>query len=887
MTIRPSLRRAFVCTLVFGATVTLAARFRTATAQPLVLGAAPVLGYVLIRRLVGHPVSAPLASLKRQTAAAARGDLSKRVNYPRADDFIELAADINRLIKRAQVASDEAAELQAKVLDYQHDLERERSYMEEQIAKRSRDLWEKTEIASRDALTGLINRREGLDRFSQLWLSRRLHGEPLACIMLDIDHFKSFNDTYGHAAGDTVLQEVAAVLRKNVRATDTACRVGGEEFLILCPQGGLDGAAACAEHLRAAVQNHAYKYEGLQLNVTVSLGVAERTEAMAAPEELLNLSDECLYLAKRSGRNRVIRANQLPAEGVSDRNAVGQSVGHFRAEAGQTPHDAPVRILLAEQDAPLRRQWTQLLGDSGMEVVEVGHGHDVLSVGRESPFDVLILDAELPGMSGLECVKVLKDEPATAEVPTLLVVPPGTEPAAESLLTAGADDLLVKPLGAASLILRAESLARSYRAKLALIQNCKVQDAQKSAFSRLYSFSQSLSRCPTLDDVLEKTLSVAAELTQCNRVCVMMPDPPHENLVMARAIGLDAAAATVKVPIGKGLAGRVYRSKRAVSLGTADDVQRMGGAADAVVFTDAPLACCPMSAQSQTVGVLGVSHRKVAGPFDWQELEFLSQISNMAASAIADIISRKSRDDARDAVVEALGTLAEYRDDNTGQHLLRVTQFSLLLAETLRATDEFKSQIDDQFLSDLLRAVPLHDIGKVGIPDKILLKNRKLTREEMTIMKRHVDIGVDTIESVRKRVPGAGYLKMAQDIAAGHHEWYNGAGYPKGLMGAKIPLAARIVALADVYDALTTERPYKPAYRHADAAQVIYQSSAIQFDPAVVAAFRKQEDQFATLADALSDHKTRNYAESISAEAETGDRSADDEKDMYELAPLD
>src|SRR5262245_33644176 len=177
----------------------------------------------------------------------------------------------------------------------------------------------------------------------------------------------------------------------------------------------------------------------------------------------------------------------------------------------------------------------------------------------------------------------------------------------------------------------------------------------------------------------------------------------------------------------------------------------------------------------------------------------------MAAASVAEIMSSKSRDDARDSVVEALASLAEYRDDNTGQHLTRVTQFSLLLAATLRTVPEFKNQIDDQFMNDLVKAVPLHDIGKVGIPDKILLKNRKLTREEMTIMKQHVDIGVDTIESVRKRVPGATYLKMACDIAAGHHEWYNGEGYPKGLRGNKIPLAARIVALSDVYDALTTE----------------------------------------------------------------------------------
>jgi putative two-component system response regulator len=198
----------------------------------------------------------------------------------------------------------------------------------------------------------------------------------------------------------------------------------------------------------------------------------------------------------------------------------------------------------------------------------------------------------------------------------------------------------------------------------------------------------------------------------------------------------------------------------------------------------------------------------------------------------------------RDLIVFSLAKLAESRDQETGAHLERMREYSRLLAVSMAKRDKFTSQIDADFIRAIFLTSPLHDIGKVGIPDSILLKPGKLTSEEFKIMQQHAEIGCNTLEAAFAACPSAEYLRFASDIAGSHHEKFDGSGYPRGLKGEEIPLSARIVALADVYDALTTKRVYKKAYAHAEARQTIIDSSGQHFDPDVVAAFLEQEEEF-------------------------------------------
>ncbi|HUT93551.1 MAG TPA: HD domain-containing phosphohydrolase [Thermoguttaceae bacterium] len=207
----------------------------------------------------------------------------------------------------------------------------------------------------------------------------------------------------------------------------------------------------------------------------------------------------------------------------------------------------------------------------------------------------------------------------------------------------------------------------------------------------------------------------------------------------------------------------------------------------------------------------------------------------------------------RDLTIFAMAKLAESRDPETGAHLERIREYSRVLAEQLSRRTELRDQLDDEYIQTLYLTSPLHDIGKVGIPDRVLLKPGRLTADEFEVMKRHTAIGGETLEAVGRAHPGAQFLQMACDIAWSHHEKFDGSGYPRGLAGEEIPLCSRIVALADVYDALTTKRVYKPAYSHETAREIILEGTDTQFDPAMVEAFLQRESQFLTIRQQFAD----------------------------------
>ncbi len=195
------------------------------------------------------------------------------------------------------------------------------------------------------------------------------------------------------------------------------------------------------------------------------------------------------------------------------------------------------------------------------------------------------------------------------------------------------------------------------------------------------------------------------------------------------------------------------------------------------------------------------------------------------------------------ATIFAMSKLAESRDPETGQHLERVREFCKILALKL-ARDEPQLAIDASFIDNLYAASPLHDIGKVGVPDHILLKPGRLTDEERKAMEIHSLIGAETLRAVNAQHPGNAFIHMGIEIAESHHEKWDGSGYPHRLKGDAIPLSARIIALADVYDALTSKRCYKEAFSHEKSGDIILAENGRHFDPRVVEAFGKVAHEF-------------------------------------------
>ncbi len=227
----------------------------------------------------------------------------------------------------------------------------------------------------------------------------------------------------------------------------------------------------------------------------------------------------------------------------------------------------------------------------------------------------------------------------------------------------------------------------------------------------------------------------------------------------------------------------------------------------------------------------------------------LARQSRLQRDRLEQTVADRAQDivDTRDVAVFALAQLAESRDPETGQHLERIRAYCRILAEQLRKEGPYTSLIDEQFVEDIYRSSPLHDIGKVGIPDAILLKPDRLSEREFAILKRHTVIGAGALERAAAHSGCGGFLQMAADIARYHHERFDGTGYPAGLRGFEIPLAARIVAVADVYDALTSVRVYKSAYDPEVAQLMIEQQSGKHFDPAVVEAFQARAHEFLEL----------------------------------------
>jgi len=202
----------------------------------------------------------------------------------------------------------------------------------------------------------------------------------------------------------------------------------------------------------------------------------------------------------------------------------------------------------------------------------------------------------------------------------------------------------------------------------------------------------------------------------------------------------------------------------------------------------------------------------------------------------------------------ALAKLAEARDDNTGNHIEHTRIYCKALAQELQKYPRFQSIVNDTFVENIYYASPLHDIGKVGIPDNILLKPGKLTQDEFEKMKAHTVVGANTLNIVHNQYPKNTFLNMGIAITRSHHEKWDGNGYPDNLSGEDIPLAARIMAVADVYDALRSKRPYKPAFTHEKSCEIILGESGRHFDPAIIDAFKALEGQFLEISKKIDDN---------------------------------
>lgn len=340
----------------------------------------------------------------------------------------------------------------------------------------------------------------------------------------------------------------------------------------------------------------------------------------------------------------------------------------------------------------------------------------------------------------------------------------------------------------------------------------------------LASFGSMVSKETKLNPLLEVIAIQVKTILGCDRCSVFIYDKHTHSLWAKVAMGLEKTE--IRIPVGNGVVGHVAASGMSINIPDAYADSRFSKELDKLTgYRTKNILATPLkNINGQIVGVFEAIN-KFSRSFTEEDEGILKLISSLAASAIENAKLYQRLSESQMETIYRLAITAEYRDQqDTAIHLRHISEYSTLIARGMGLNEE---EVDN-----IRYASPLHDIGKVGIADAILLKPGKLTAEEFEEMKKHTLYGAKILANAESTL-----LKAACRIAAAHHEKYNGTGYPNGLRGEEIPLYARVVSVADVFDALCMKRVYKPRWEPLEAYRYIMQQSGKDFDPAVVAAF--------------------------------------------------
>ena len=349
-------------------------------------------------------------------------------------------------------------------------------------------------------------------------------------------------------------------------------------------------------------------------------------------------------------------------------------------------------------------------------------------------------------------------------------------------------------------------------------------------YQMLVSFGRKLVGVVRLRPLLSLLADEVRSIVGASRCSIFLVDAQGKELWTPVAHGLEGR--DLRIPLGTGIISHVVFSGRATRVADAYRDPRFDPSIDRMTGykTRSVMAVPLKDREGRTLGVFQVLNKR-HGEFDAEDEGLLDILASLAASAVESARLYEELRDSHVETIQRLARTAEYRDmKDTAAHLRAIGRYSRILASGCGLPEGEVESIEC--------ASPLHDIGKVGVRDAVLLKAGPLDPGELEEMKRHTTLGWEILSQAKSPL-----LRLAAEIALAHHERFDGQGYPQGLTGDKIPLAARIVAVADVLDALTAQRAYKTAWSFEDSARYIQDAGGKQFDPEVVAAFRKTSDR--------------------------------------------
>jgi PAS domain S-box-containing protein len=502
---------------------------------------------------------------------------------------------------------------------------------------------------------------------------------------------------------------------------------------------------------------------------------------------------------------------------------------HVQPQREPFPGSSPergLRVLVVDDDSIVRMALSEVLSTSGFQCDQAGSASEAAELLEQNHYACVLTDLIMPGKSGLELLNEITLR--YPDIAVVLISGQNDVNYVRKALREGAYDYVVKP-STVNEILGAIQGALRKRTQYLKEQSDKAHLQERVEIGLVESI--------LFEDIVKSTID-GIMITDLNGRVIMV-NPAFERLTGYSRRELEGTIAPVfrndasgQEP-GKGI-------KQALTIRGYWSGELFDRRKD----------------HSKWYGHISITRVKDPHGRSFADVFIVRDITDKKSMEKQLFEKLYEVQSTQDAAILGFAKLAEYRDPDTGFHLERVRNYCRILAEELVVQVGAKEGINDSFVEEIYKSSPLHDIGKVGIPDSILLKPGNLTTEEYQIMKTHTLLGGDALASVEINLPGKSFLSLAKEIAYYHHEKYNGKGYPFGLSRQQIPLPARIVAFADAYDALTSKRVYKEVVIPEESKKRLLIDRGEHFDPIVVDAYLAREEEFLTILERFADqHK--------------------------------
>ncbi|KPK44005.1 MAG: hypothetical protein AMK74_05850 [Nitrospira bacterium SM23_35] len=466
------------------------------------------------------------------------------------------------------------------------------------------------------------------------------------------------------------------------------------------------------------------------------------------------------------------------------------------------------KILVIDDEELILDIAREILTNVGYDVTISSDGHEGIRLLSEETFSLLLTDIRMPDISGLEVIQQVRNH--NKEMPIIIITGHGTLDVAIKALKLGAQGFLLKPFTTTDL---RSSVADALEKTRLLSDNIRMR-----ALMPLFEVSKEIISETDTKKLLTLIVEIAVRETRADRACLFLTDEQTGKIVLEADYGfLPAHGAEFRKKHLEKLASLLTIEKKPVlivpGLPIPEGFEEMPGTGELSSIY------MPLTVRGKVIGMLFLSGPGTEHPFSLPDVELVSVLSGQAAAAIENARLYEKLEHSYLSTIVTLSGIAESKDFYTDKHMKDIAEYSVDIAQKLG--------LPEADVENIRMAALLHDLGKVTVPDNILKKPGRLSEEEMEIIRKHPAHGAKMIESIEP-------MKDARDIIRHHHEYYDGSGYPDGLKGEAIPLGARIIAVADAFDAMTTNRPYRKALPMDKVVKELRDFSGIQFDPEIV-----------------------------------------------------